>query len=289
MTHQPSAFFPTTLRREPSANDNAWPFTPRSDFGVCLFHGDSLAVLDDITAAHPSGVFDMVFADPPYRLSNGGMTCSSGRSAPVDKGAWDRSQGPAADHEWNRSWLSRCQAVMKPDATIWVTGTQHNIFSVGFAMRELGMKILNIITWEKPDPPPNLSCRVFTHSTEFLTWAARNDRSRHRFNYDRMCQLAGNRQMQTVWRIAPPGVDEKQHGRHPTQKPLALLRRVLLASTMEGDTVLDPFVGSGTTAVAALETGRQCVGIDSDAGFLEIAARRVRAAVDSRGARSASR
>jgi site-specific DNA-methyltransferase (adenine-specific) len=241
-----------------------------------------LKVLADVAAASKHGIVDMVFADPPYRLSNGGITCKSGRVAPVDKGAWDRSRGLRADYIWNRTWLSHCQGLMKPDATMWVTGTQHVIFLLGFAMRDLGMKILNVITWEKPDPPPNLSGRYFTHSTELLIWAGRDGSTRHRFNDGPMRQLTGGQPMQTVWRIAPPGGDEKRFGRHPTQKPLELVRRAILAATTPGEIILDPFIGSGTTAVAALETGRQCVGLDDDEGYLKTAARRIEAALRAR-------
>jgi site-specific DNA-methyltransferase (adenine-specific) len=274
----PGPVFPTTIRAlERAANDNRWPMLPRSPFGVCLFRGDSLDIMDDLARAHPDGLVDMVFADPPYRLSNDGMTCRNGSRASVNKAEWDRSRGDDLDHEWNRAWLLRCHQLMKPDATIWVTASQHILFSVGMAVRELGMKILNVISWEKPDPPPNLSHRVFTHSTEFLIWAARSPQSRHRFNYGSMCELAGGRQMQTVWRIAPPDDTEKRLGRHPTQKPLALVRRAIFAATARGDVILDPFVGSGTTAVAAVQAGRQCVGLDSDAGYLDLAGRRVEA------------
>lgn len=291
MPHQTVRVFPTTVRSLASAvrNDNAWPLMPRSPFGACLFRGDAFAILDDLATQHPDGLFDMVFADPPYRLSNDGFTCRSGQKASVNKGEWDRTGGFDKDHAWTRGWLGRCQRLMKRDATIWVTGSQHNVFSVGFALQELDMRVLNTIAWEKPNPPPNLSCRYFTHSTEWLIWAAKDQRSRHRFNYDDVCQLAGGVQMQTVWRIPPPDAAEKRFGRHPTQKPLALVRRAILACTVPGDVILDPFVGSGTTAVAALEAGRQCVGLDSDAGYLALAARRLEAALRSPRSRAPPR
>jgi site-specific DNA-methyltransferase (adenine-specific) len=243
--------------------------------GVFLYGGDCLAVMDELLAHYPDGIFDAVFADPPYRLSNGGISCQSGRVVCVDKGAWDRSAGYAADHAWNREWLARCQRLLRPDGTLWVTGSQHSIFSVGHAIRELGMKILNQITWEKPDPPPNLSCRYFTHSTETLIWAAKSERSRHRFNHDVMRSLNHGVPMQTVWRIAPPSFTEKRFGRHPTQKPLDLLYRCILACTAQGDLVLDPFLGSGTTAVAAIVVSRRCAGIEQDPRALALATRRV--------------
>jgi site-specific DNA-methyltransferase (adenine-specific) len=243
--------------------------------GIFLYEGDCLAALDRIIERHPDGVFDAIFADPPYFLSNGGMTCKSGRQAKVDKGAWDKSRGAEGNHEFNREWLRRCQQALKPDGTIWISGTQHMIFSVGFALQQLGFKLLNDIAWEKPNPPPNLSCRYFTHSTETILWAAKNERSKHVFHYAEMREANGGRQMKSVWRMKAPAGAEKRHGRHPTQKPLELIERCLLASTNPGDLVLDPFLGSGTTAVAAARLRRRCVGIEMDAAFLETARKRV--------------
>ncbi|MCX8155513.1 MAG: site-specific DNA-methyltransferase, partial [Verrucomicrobiae bacterium] len=217
-----------------------------------LYHGNCLELLDAIAAKYPDGRFDCIFADPPYFLSNGGITCHAGRMVRVDKGDWDKSRGPELNHEFNLEWLRRCQRVLKPNGTLWVTGTLHVIFSIGFAMQQLGFKILNDITWEKPNPPPNLSCRYFTHSTETVLWAAKNDRSKHTFNYSLMRQLNGGKQMKTVWTLPAPAHREKSFGKHPTQKPLALVERCLLASTHPGDLVLDPFLGSGTTAVACI-------------------------------------
>jgi len=245
------------------------------DGNVALICADSLAALEVLARERPEGVFDMIFADPPYFLSNGGVTCRSGRMAPVDKGAWDRSRGPELNHEFNRRWLSLCRSVLRPDGTIWVSGTHHVIFSVGFAMQELGFKILNDIAWEKPNPPPNLSCRYFTHSTETVIWAARGERSRHRFNYKKMREMAGGKQMKSVWRILPPSLAEKAFGKHPTQKPLELVERCILASTAEGDLVLDPFAGSGTTAVACARQRRRCVAIELDRKWLLVAAKRL--------------
>jgi site-specific DNA-methyltransferase (adenine-specific) len=242
--------------------------------GVWLYHGNCLELLDAIAAKYPEGRFDCIFADPPYFLSNGGITCHAGRMVKVDKGDWDKSRGPELNHEFNLEWLRRCQRVLKPNGTIWVSGTLHVIFSIGYAMQQLGFKILNDITWEKPNPPPNLSCRYFTHSTETVIWAARDERSKHRFNYDLMRQTNGGKQMKTVWTMTAAGGDEKTHGKHPTQKPVALVERCLLASTDEGDFVLDPFLGGGTTAVAAIRLGRRFAGSESDAEHASLATRR---------------
>ena len=271
-----------------------------------LYHGNSLELLDAIAAKYPEGRFDAIFADSPYFLSNGGISCHAGKMVKVDKGDWDKSRGPELNHEFNTEWLRRCQRVLKPNGTIWITGTHHVIFSIGYAMQQLGYKILNDIAWEKPNPPPNLSCRYFTHSTETILWAAKNEKSKHVFNYQAMRRVTG-KQMKTVWRnsefqianselqtankaptsefetrnsefdISPvwtmtaPGGDEKQFGKHPTQKPVALIERCLLASTNEGDLVLDPFLGGGTTAIAAIKLKRGCVGIELDEAHAKLA------------------
>lgn len=251
------------------------PFFADDARGIWLYQGNSLAFLDAISERHPHGLFDMIFADPPYFLSNGGITCHAGRMVKVDKGDWDKSRGPELNHEFNTEWLKRCQRVLRPNGTLWVTGTQHVIFSVGFAMQQLGFKILNDIAWEKPNPPPNLSCRYFTHSTETVLWAAKNENSRHVFNYADMRRANGGKQMKTVWRMYAPSGAEKRFGKHPTQKPLALVERCLLASTAEGALVLDPFLGNGTTAVACRAARRRCVGIELEEKFLKQAVLRI--------------
>ncbi len=242
-----------------------------ADGRASLFHGDCLEVL----ASLPEASIDVVFADPPYFLSNGGSTCKAGKRVSVDKGAWDRSLGVDENHEFNRTWLAACQRVLAPNGTIWVSGTSHVIYSVGFAMQQLGFKLLNEIVWEKPNPPPNLSCRYFTHSTETVLWAARDRKSKHHFDYAGMRVQNGGKQMKSVWRMLAPGRSEKLHGNHPTQKPLALLSRIVQASCPDGGTVLDPFNGSGTTGVAALTEGRRYVGIEREEGYLALTQRRL--------------
>lgn len=243
--------------------------------GVWIYHANSLELMDAMAAKHPEGCFDMVFADSPYFLSNGGITCHAGRMVKVDKGEWDKSRGPELNHTFNLEWLRRCQRLLKPNGTIWVTGTLHVIFSLGYALQQLGFKLLNDITWEKPNPPPNLSCRYFTHSTEMVIWAAKNERSKHTFNYELMRQLNGGKQMKTVWTLPAAGRDEKLLGKHPTQKPVALVERCLLASTQPGDLILDPFLGSGTTAVAALRNHRKIVGVELDPHYVALALERL--------------
>ncbi len=243
--------------------------------GIWLYQANCLEVLDALIAEYPGGCFDMIFADPPYFLSNGGITCHAGQMVKVDKGDWDKSRGIEENHNFNRSWLERCQKALKPNGTIWVTGTHHVIFSVGHAMQQLGFKILNDIAWEKPNPPPNLSCRYFTHSVETVLWAAKNEKSKHVFNYKLMREQAGGKQMKTVWRIYPPLNGEKTLGKHPTQKPVSLVERCILASTNENDLVLDPFMGGGTTAVACIQTNRRFVGFEVDGEHAQLATRRV--------------
>ena len=236
-----------------------------------LYHGDAIELLPRII---PGSSIDLIFADPPYFLSNDGVTCQSGKMVSVNKGGWDRLQTVKLMHEFNHQWLNACASAMHPNGVIWVSGTRHVIYSVGFAMQELGFKLLNEITWEKPNPPPNLSCRYFTHSTETILWAARDLKSKHKFNYQLMRTEAGDRQMKSVWRFLPAARAEKEFGAHPTQKPLALLERIILASSDEGDLVVDPFVGSGTTGVAAIRNRRRFVGIDTASKFLDVAIKR---------------
>jgi len=247
------------------------PFFISEDSSFVLYHGDVLEILPRLEYF---ATVKVIFADPPYFLSNGGITCHNGRMVGVDKGDWDRLESTARMHEFNRTWLTACRSALDADGTVWVSGTRHVIYSAGFAMQELGFKLLNDITWEKPNPPPNLSCRYFTHATETLLWAARDKKSKHKFNYREMRVAAGGRQMKSVWRILLPSRAEKQLGTHPTQKPLALLERIIAASSDAGDLVLDPFVGSGTTGIAARKLGRRFIGIDTDAQYLELAVRR---------------
>ena len=239
--------------------------------GIKLYQGDSLELLGAI----PAESVDLIFADPPYFLSNGGISCHAGRMVSVNKGKWDKSQGPEANHEFNRAWLELCQRVLKPNGSIFVSGTAHVIHSIGFAMQQLGYKLLNDIQWVKPNPPPNLSCRYFTHATETIIWAAKNKKSKHTFNYKLMKEMNGGKQMKSVWTIKPPEKAEKRYGKHPTQKPLALLERLIDAASNEGDLVLDPFCGSGTTAIAAVRIRRGVVAAEMDVEFAALALKRI--------------
>src|SRR5215213_4885724 len=238
-----------------------------------------LADCVDLMMIIPPGSVDVVFADPPYRLSTGGVTVKSGRLAPVDKGEWDRSLGFAEDPQFNVRWLKAACRILKPDGTIWVTGTHHIIFSLGFALQSMNFKLINQITWSKPDPPPNLLHTAFTHAHETLLWASKARGARHTFNYDLINGPDPTSQLSSVWHIPAVPMREKSHGRHPTQKPLRLLRRAVLASSMEGELVFDPFCGSGTTGVAAKELGRFFVGAEMEREYAELAGRRIGAAL----------
>lgn len=218
--------------------------------------------------------FDMIFADPPYFLSNGGMSVQSGKQVSVDKGEWDKSNGFEKDNEFNRRWLSLCREKLKDNGTIWISGTYHNIFSVAQMLNELDFRILNCITWAKTNPPPNLSCKFFTHSTEFILWARKNKKITHYYNYELMKKINGGTQMRDLWSLSAIAKWEKSCGKHPTQKPLPLLARIILSSTKENDWILDPFTGSGTTGIAASLLNRRFLGLDKEEKFLEIAKKR---------------
>ncbi|MBU6186385.1 MAG: site-specific DNA-methyltransferase [Cyanobacteria bacterium REEB444] len=239
-----------------------------------LYHGNSL----ELMASLPAESIDCIWTDPPYNLSNGGVTCVSGRMVNVNKGEWDRSQGIELDHGFNKAWLAACHRLLKPTGTIWVTGTLHVYPSVGFAMQQIGYRILNDIIWEKPAPPPNLGCRCFTHSTELILWASKihKGKERYTFNYEEMKAENGDKQMKNVWRMSAPGKAEKFHGKHPTQKPIALVARCLRASTKPGDLVFDPFSGSSTTGVASLSLGRRFIGCEADVDYIHLSIQRLR-------------
>lgn len=248
-------------------------FKSYGEAGAVIYLADCV----DLMRLTPSESVDGIFADPPYRLSTGGVTVKSGRLASVDKGAWDRSRGLREDHEFNLRWLKEARRILKPDGTIWVTGTQHIIFSLGFALLQLRFRIINDVIWQKPNATPNALHTTFAHSHETLLWASKGKGARHTFNYDLINSPDPTGQVSSVWRIRTVPKSEKSNGYHPTQKPLRLVRRALLASTMEGALVLDPFAGSGTTAVAAKELNRFFVGAELEEEYAELAGRRVAA------------
>lgn len=225
----------------------------------------------------------MIFADPPYFLSNNGKTFSGGKIVSVNKGEWDKGINTIEDKiNYNRKWLNLCFPLLKKGGTIWVSGTLHNIYSVGVALELEGYKILNNITWQKTNPPPNLSRKMFTHSTETILWAAKDRKSKFTFNYELMKKENGGKQMKDVWSFSLTKKSEKKFGKHPTQKPLDLMRRIIKASSNEGDLILDPFMGSGTTGVAAVELKRKFIGIDLEQEYVELAIKRIEDVITSK-------
>lgn len=241
-----------------------------------ILQGDCMERLAEIE----DNSIDTIFADPPYFLSNGGISVHSGKQVCVDKGDWDKGGTPEYIYEFNRQWLALCRTKLRDNGTIWISGTHHNIHIVMRCLQELGYKVLNTITWQKTDPPPNLSCRYFNFSTELIIWARKFEKKPHKFNYETMKLLNGGQQMTDVWRIPAVSLWEKQQGKHPTQKPLRLLYRIILAATNEGDTVMDPFSGSGTTGIVANLLGRKYIGIEQDKQFCELSLRRRQALDD---------
>lgn len=243
-----------------------------------LYHGDVIKEMGRL----PSNKFDMIFADPPYFLSNGSFTCQNGKMVSVKKGDWDLLNNLEEKLEFHLSWLRECKRVLKEDGTIWVSGTYHSIYQTGVAMDLLDYHILNDIAWFKPNASPNLSCRFFTASHETLIWARKRKKGKHKFNYDTMkngvwnedSYKKPNRQMRSVWDIKTTPRNEKLFGKHPTQKPIELLKRIILSSTDENDLILDPFTGSSTTGLVAVEYKRKFVGIDSNKEYLDLSINR---------------
>jgi len=241
------------------------PYYRSRDKNFYLLHGDSKQLLPKFEHK-----FDMIFADPPYFLSNNGLSIQSGKIVSVNKGKWDKSLGTEYVNNFNREWLTLARDKMKDNGTIWISGTMHNIFSVGQILIELGFKILNVVTWQKSNPPPNFSCRYFTHSTEQIIWARKLPKVPHYFNYELMKELNGNKQMKDVWKLPAIAPWEKSCTKHPTQKPLSVLTRIILASTQPNAWILDPFAGSSTTGIASNLLGRRYLGIDMETEYLDI-------------------
>ena len=236
-----------------------------------LINGDTFKVLKKIE----DKTFDIIFADPPYFLSNNGITCSGGKMISVNKGDWDKSLTLKEKHSFNKRWIKECYRILKDTGTIWISGALHNIYSIGMALEESGFKILNNITWQKTNPPPNLACKTFTHSTETILWARKDLKNvKYTFNYDAMKQMNGNKQMKDVWTTSLTKPSEKKQGKHPTQKPLEILDKIILASTKENDLILDPFCGSSTTGISAVKFGRKYIGIDNKKEYLDLSIRR---------------
>ncbi len=241
------------------------PYYKSSDHAFNLIHGDTFELLPQFNFK-----FDMIFADPPYFLSSGGISVQSGKIVCVDKGDWDKSMSQEEINAFNLKWLSLCRDKLKDNGTIWISGTYHNIFSVANCLTELGYKILNVVTWAKTNPPPNISCRYFTYSTEFVIWARKMEKVPHYYNYELMKRINEDKQMTDVWRLPAISPWEKSCTKHPTQKPLGLLCRIIMASTRPGSWILDPFAGSSTTGIAANLLGRKFLGIEKEEEYAMI-------------------
>ena len=242
---------------------NAYYKSGNRDF--TLLEGDCIKLLPQFKFK-----FDMIFADPPYFLSNDGISIQSGKIVSVNKGDWDKGGTVESVNRFNLQWIGVCRDKLKDSGTIWISGTYHNIFSVANALQQSGFRILNVITWAKTNPPPNISCRFFTYSTEFVIWARKYKNKPHYYNYELMKLINGGKQMTDVWHLPAIARWEKSCGKHPTQKPLSLLVRIILASTEPGSWILDPFAGSSTTGIAASLTGRRFLGIEQDKSFLTL-------------------
>lgn len=252
------------------------PYYRSIDRNFTLLNGDCIELLNSFEFK-----FDMIFADPPYHLSNGGISVQSGKMVCVNKGDWDKSHGRYLDYDFDKRWLSACRNKLKENGTIWISGTYHNIFSIAQCLTELDFKILNCITWVKTNPPPNLSCRYFTHSAEYILWARKEEKTSHFYNYELMKEINGGTQMKDVWLLPTISKWEKSCGKHPTQKPLCVLSRIIQASTEKGAWILDPFTGSSTTGIAANLLGRRFLGIDQEETFLQISKLRKEEITDS--------
>ena len=245
--------------------------------GFRLLKGDCLELIPKIKLNSVA----TVFADPPYNLSNDGISCKAGKVVSVNKGDWDKSKGFEEDYKFAKSWISSCRDILKPNGTIWITGTPHNIYQVGHALQSSGFHVLNEIIWYKPNAPPNLACRCFAHAHETIIWAKKSKKSKHFFDYKLMKEYddgisPSGKQMRSIWKIPLTSQKEKTFGRHPTQKPIELLKRIILSSSEKNDLVFDPFNGSGTTGVVANKLGRRYLGIDMEKEFLDLTIRRVK-------------
>jgi site-specific DNA-methyltransferase (adenine-specific) len=278
-----------TVNKKILASVKERPYFQGNDF--VLYKNDCLKILEQL----PENSVDMIFADPPYFLSNGGFTCNGGKMVSVDKGKWDATNGLKKDFEFHLAWLKACHRVLKPEGTVWVSGTYHSIYQCGFALQVNKFHILNDIAWFKPNASPNLSCRFFTASHETIIWARKDKKGKHTFNYDEMRYWNNNykktvkldndilqveilhekgKQMRSVWAIGTPKPEEKIFGKHPTQKPVELLKRIISSSTKKGEVVLDPFTGSSTTGIVAAMSGRKFIGIDLEKKYLDLSIKR---------------
>ena len=258
------------------AEESISPFYYDVASKIKLYNLDTFSFFTNI----PNNCVDLIFADPPYFLSSGGITCNGGKRVSVNKGDWDKSRNIQEIHDFNKKWLLESKRILKKNGSIWICGTFHNIFSVGFALQELDFKILNNVVWEKKEPPPNLTKKYFTHASEHLIWASKTNHSKHTFNYNLLKSFSTTGEpMKSVWRdiwkMPSTNTYEKEFGKHPTQKPEEVVKRAIIASSNINDLVFDPFCGSGTTGVVCKKLNRKFVGIDNNIKYLNIAKKRL--------------
>mgnify|MGYP003387623113 CR=1 FL=1 len=232
----------------------------------------------------PSASVDMVFADPPYNLQLGGdLNRPDGSHVDAVTDDWDKFDSFATYDAFTRGWLAEARRVLKPDGSLWVIGSYHNIFRVGATLQDLGFWVLNDIVWRKANPMPNFRGTRFTNAHETLIWASMGEKAKYTFNYRAMKTLNDELQMRSDWVLPICGGQERLRKdgtkAHPTQKPEALLYRVMLATTQKGDVVLDPFFGTGTTGAVAKRLGREWIGCEREAGYRDIALERIEMAL----------
>ncbi|MCA1941744.1 MAG: site-specific DNA-methyltransferase [Caenispirillum bisanense] len=244
-----------------------------------IYEGDCIAILESL----PEKSVDMIFADPPYNLQLGGDLTrpDNSRVDGVDD-AWDKFASFEAYDAFSRRWLTAARRVLKDDGTLWVIGSYHNIYRVGAMLQDMGFWMLNDVVWRKTNPMPNFRGRRFTNAHETLLWVSKNEDSKYTFNYEALKELNEGIQMRSDWTLplctgSERLKDADGHKVHPTQKPEALLYRVLLSSTKPGDVVLDPFFGTGTTGAVAKKLGRKWIGIERDKAYIEAARARIAA------------
>ena len=244
-----------------------------------LFYGDTLEIMKTLKPES----YDLIFSDPPYNLSNDGFTCQNGKMVSVNKGEWDKSKGFENDLTFHELWISECKKLLKPNGTLWVSGTYHSIFLCGYLLQKNDWHILNDIAWFKPNASPNLSCRMFTASHETLIWAKKSKKAKQTYNYKYLKEQdwgsdfikKPNKQMRSVWVINTTPQREKEFGKHPTQKPEELIQRMLFSSTEEGSVVLDMFNGSGTTGVVCVRNNRKYIGVELDKEYYNLTKKRI--------------